>query len=66
MRQIIQATHGSTYETWLSRNSDLHQTDDADLAAIRSAELAEIRYYHGQLYKSSHLTNATLAQDLLK
>ena len=48
MRQIIQATHVFTYETWLSRNSDLHQTDDADLAAIRSAELAEIRYYHGQ------------------
>ena len=46
MRSIIQSTHDFTYHIWLARNSALHQKDDADLARIRSAELAEIRHYH--------------------
>ena len=46
MISIIHATHELTYHTWLSRNSDLHQRDDAELARIRSSESAEIRHYH--------------------
>ena len=51
-RSIIHATHEFTYNTWLSRNSDLHQKYDAEfLARIHLAESAEIRHYH----RSPHL-----------
>ena len=47
MRSIIHATHEFPYSnTWLSRNSDLHQRDDAESARIRLSESAEIRHNH--------------------
>lgn len=46
VRSIIQSSHDFTVNTWLSRNSALHQKDDAELARVRSAEIPDIRHYH--------------------
>jgi hypothetical protein len=46
MKQIITAVGDHTRRLWLARNSVLHAKNDAQLAAIRSSEFAEIEYYH--------------------
>jgi hypothetical protein len=48
MKQILTALGAHTRRLWLSRNEALHSTQDATLTSIRSAETAEISYYHSR------------------
>jgi hypothetical protein len=47
MLQIIRAHSAHTRgRIWLSRNDSLHFPNDETLGSIRSAETAEIKFYH--------------------
>ena len=48
LKSIHQAFFDHTRRMWLSRNSVLHSKDDASLLSIRSAEAAEIQYFHSR------------------
>ena len=46
MKRISSALSDHIRRTWLSRNGVLHSSDDQTLESIRSAESAEIKFYH--------------------
>ena len=48
MRQIVEALSSHVRRLWLSRNEVLHSPSDSSMESIRSAESAEIRYYHSR------------------
>ena len=48
MKRISLALSDHIRRTWLSRNGVLHSSDDQTLESIRSAESAEIKFYHGR------------------
>ena len=48
MRSILTAISSHIRRLWMARNDCLHSKKDKDLDSIRSAESAEIRYYHSR------------------
>ena len=65
MRSIIQSVHQfTTQQTWKSRKSALHATDDTTATQIRSSEAAEIRHYHANpsllMFSNRHLCSRSL------
>ncbi|KAI2493731.1 hypothetical protein MHU86_20801 [Fragilaria crotonensis] len=48
MRQIISALSRHTRRLWLSRNESLRSPNNKTLDSIRSAETAEIKFYHSR------------------
>ena len=48
MKSIIRSVGDHTRRLWMARNAILHSKSDQHLASIRSAEFAEIEYYHSR------------------
>ena len=48
MKSIIRSVGDHTRRLWMARNAILHSKSDQQLASIRSAEFAEIEYYHSR------------------
>ena len=46
IRCVLRSFHAHTRRLWISRNSVLHSSEIADMADIRSQEIAEIKFYH--------------------
>ena len=69
MRSIIHSIYKYSRAIWLSQNSAIHATDNAEAANIRSSELAEIRHYHAHpnllQFADRHLCSRSLPR-LLK
>ena len=66
MRSLTHSIYQFTDQIWKSRNSALHDTDDATVALIRSSETAEIRHYHAHpsllQFSDRHLCSRSLSR----
>jgi hypothetical protein len=54
IKSVLRGIHAHTRRLWLARNTALHSEREAEMADIRSQEVAEIRYY----YSRPHLLRA--------
>ena len=64
IKSVLRGLHDHTRRLWLHRNSVLHSSTDAEMADIRSQELAEIKNYHSHpnllLSTDQHYCNRSL------